>query len=93
MDQPGVGQQRRDAEQKRSNDDWIEYRRMIVGQITDIARDIETINSKIERIRVEDLTQIKLDIALLKFQAAMWGAIAGTVLSVITAVVIKVFLK
>lgn len=60
---------------------WGEYRRHILFELERIGGDIRTINEKIERFRQEDLSQIKTDIALLKFQAAMYGAVAATIIS------------
>lgn len=80
------------GDHRRSND-WIEYRRLILSQLEEIGKDITTIYGKLERVRTEDLAQIKLDIALLKLQAMMWGALGGTVLSVATAFVMKMLLK
>lgn len=51
-----------------------------------------SINAKIDRFRQEDvanLSQIKTDIALLKFQAALWGSCAGIIVSVIATIILK----
>jgi hypothetical protein len=45
------------------------------------------IADKLERFRQEDLAQIKTDLALLKFQAALYGSIAGVVITVLVSVV------
>ena len=74
-------------------DDWTEYRRLILSELQRISGDTDAINVKLERIRTDDLWKIKTDIALLKFQAAMWGALGGSVLSVATAFVMKLLLK
>lgn len=70
---------------------WGEYRRLILSELERITRDIGAINEKLERFRQDDISQIKTDIALLKFQAAMWGAIAGTGISVGAAFLSKLF--
>lgn len=62
---------------------WGEYRRLILSELERITRNIGEINEKIERFRQEDLSEIKTDIALLKFQAAMWGAGAGAVFTAV----------
>ncbi len=74
-------------------DDWTEYRRLILSELQRISGDTDAINVKLERIRTDDLWKIKTDIALLKFQAAMWGALGGSVLSVATAFIMKMLLK
>lgn len=77
----------------RSSSDWVEYRRMVLAELERIGDDITTIYAKIERIRTDDLPQIKQDVVLLKFQAAMWGALGGSVLSVGVAVVMKMLFR
>jgi hypothetical protein len=63
---------------------WEEYRRLVMDTLDRIGRDISNINEKIERFRQEDLLQIRTDIALLKFQAALWGAGAGIIITLAT---------
>jgi hypothetical protein len=70
-------------------DDWGQYRRLILSELERIANDIRGINEKIERFRQDDLSQIKTDIALLKFQAAMWGAGAGVVVTGVVSLILK----
>lgn len=72
---------------------WVEYRRLILSELERIGREIGSINLKIENFRIEDLSQIKTDIALLKFQAALWGAVGGTVFGVIATIIAKMLLK
>jgi hypothetical protein len=67
------------AESERTT--WEEYRRLVLSELERITRDIGFINEKIERVRQEDLAKIKLDLALLKFQSALYGSIAGVVFS------------
>jgi hypothetical protein len=67
------------AESERTT--WEEDRRLVLSELERITRDIGFINEKIERVRQEDLAKIKLDLALLKFQSALYGSIAGVVFS------------
>lgn len=69
---------------------WGEYRRLILSELERIGRDIGAINSKIDRLREEDISQVKMDITLLKFQAAMWGGGAGIIFGAIATVILKV---
>lgn len=67
--------------------EWGEYRRLILSELERISRDLSSINDKIERFRQEDLAQLKTDIALLKFQAALYGSVAGVVITILISVV------
>lgn len=81
------------ASDQKHTDDWNEYRRAILGQLDEISNDIENVNQKVDNIRTVDLVQIRIDIALLKFQAAMWGALSGLVVGSIITLVAKAVLK
>lgn len=63
--------------------DWNEYRRLVLSELERIGRDFNTINRKIDELRQEDISQLKTDITLLKFQAAMYGSIGGLIFSTI----------
>jgi hypothetical protein len=68
---------------------WDQYRRLILSELERMNATIEAINRKIETFRQEDIASIRTDIALLKFQAAMWGAGAGIVFSGLVALASK----
>ena len=72
---------------------WIEYRRLILSELERIGHEIRAVNEKVDRFRVEDLSRIKTDIALLKFQAAMWGGIGGTAFGAIATAIVKLWFK
>ncbi len=63
--------------------DWNEYRRLVLSELERIGRDFNSINRKIDELRQDDISQLKTDITLLKFQAAMWGSIGGLIFSTI----------
>ena len=69
--------------------EWATYRKFVVEELRRINDAIEKITNKIEAFRQEDIAQIRTDIALLKFQAAMWGAAAGIIFSVLATFVLK----
>lgn len=67
--------------------EWGEYRMLILSELERISSELVKIAEKLERFRQEDLAQIKTDLALLKFQAALYGSIAGVVITVLISVV------
>lgn len=69
--------------------DWLEYRQYVLAELQRLGRFIASINDKVDRLRVEDLAAFKTDIALLKFQAAMWGAAGGIVFGAIVTLILK----
>jgi hypothetical protein len=72
---------------------WEGYRRLILSELERINGSIHGINEKIERFRQEDISNLKTDIALLKFQAATWGALGGMIFSGIVSVVVSMFFR
>lgn len=72
---------------------WGGYRRFVVEELRRINGAIQAITDKIERFRQEDISQLKTDMALLKFQAAMYGAVAGTIFAAIATAVISTVFK
>jgi hypothetical protein len=65
--------------QDRDDATFREYKRLIINELERIARDIRDLNERVEQFRREDVAQMRTDIAILKFQAALWGSVAGLV--------------
>jgi hypothetical protein len=57
---------------------WAEYRHLVI-------QELDRLNNTLDKIQIE-LATFRTDIALLKFQASMWGvasgAISGTLVTV-----------
>jgi hypothetical protein len=68
---------------------WGEYRRLVLAELERIARDMENLADKIDRFRTDEIAQIKTDIALLKMQAAAWGALAGVIVTILVSLIPK----
>lgn len=76
-----------------SQDTWEQYRKLILAELDRINIAVEAINRKIEQFRQEDISAIKTDIALLKFQAGLWGAGAGVIFSLIMTLLLKFIVR
>ena len=81
-----MDEEQRDVAERTS---WGEYRRLILAELERISKDIRSVNDKVERFRQEDVAQMKTDIALLKFQAALYGAISGIIATGIISFAIR----
>jgi len=68
---------------------WGEYRRLILSELERISGDIRNLNDKIQRFREEDISQIKTEIALLKFQAGLYGSVGGLIFSTLVTLALK----
>lgn len=69
--------------------DWLEYRRYVLLELERTGKVIAAISEKVDRVRIEDLSSIKTDIVLLKFQAALWGSMGGIVFSAVVTALMK----
>jgi len=81
------------AMEDESESGWRDYRRYVVEELRRINSTISAITDKIERFRQDDIAQLKTDIALLKFQAGIFGALGGTIFGAITTVVVSLVFK
>ncbi len=75
-----------------SPEGWGEYRKLILSEQKRMLETLDTLNEKIDRLRLEDLGKLQQEIALLKLQAAMWGGAAGAGLTAVFALATR-FIK
>ena len=68
-------------------DDFSEYRRLIIGELDRLSRAILTLDVKIDEFRNEDISRLKVDVAMLKVRASALGAVAGALGGAIAAAV------
>jgi hypothetical protein len=65
--------------------DWREYSRLVLSELERNARVAEQINAEVVKLRVEEMSRIRTEISLLKFQAALWGTVGGLVFTTVLA--------
>ena len=70
-----------------------EYRRLILQSLEQLGKDIAGINTKIDEMRRNDLEGMKIDIAMLKVKAGMWGAVGGAAGGAIIAALVGKLVK
>lgn len=61
------------------NYDWIEYRQLVLSNITDLKVDVKEIRG--------EQVKIKLDIREIKTKATLWGGVAGFIVGLCVTVV------
>lgn len=69
-------------------DGWSGYRRLILRNFEQLGEQIVSIETKIDRLRDRDISDMKIDIAMLKVKAGMWGAVGGAAGGAIIAVLV-----
>lgn len=70
---------------------WVEYRRLILQALERLDGEIRGLNAKMDAFRADDIATIKVEVAMLKVKAGMWGAVMGLVTGVAAA--LTVYLK
>lgn len=58
---------------------WSEYQREVMSKLDRLENDLEALDEKV--------TLLRIDVAQLKVKAGMWGAVAGMVPALVTALV------
>lgn len=66
---------------------WNEYKLLVLDKLEVVCGQIKELERKVDAFRSDDIASVKVDIALLKQKAGLWGAIAGLVPSAIAAIV------
>lgn len=66
-----------------------EYRLLLINELERMAKELRLLSDKVEQFRRQDVAEMKTDIALLKLQATIYGAIAGLVSTGIITAIIK----
>lgn len=69
---------------------WDEYRRLILQELTRLSDGIAELKGQLGILHTSDISDIKAEIAVLKFKSGMWGFVAGAIpgtLAVIYSVV------
>ena len=66
-----------------------EYRLLLVTELERVSSELRRINDKVEQFRRDDVAQMKTDIALLKLQASIYGAVAGVLTTGVVTAIIK----
>ncbi len=58
---------------------WTEYRRLVLGQLEKLEGSISRLDGKLESFRNSEIAELKVEVAMLKVKAGLWGAIGATI--------------
>ena len=67
---------------------WREYQRLVLAQLEEHGDGIARVDANIQSLRSNDLADIKIEIAMLRVKASIWGAGSGLVISGIVSALI-----
>lgn len=60
-------------------EDWGGYKRMILKQLDELQTSLGVIRTEIQNFRQKEISDIKVEIALLKLKSSLWGALLGSI--------------
>jgi hypothetical protein len=66
---------------------WNEYKLLVLDQLEGLKGQVRSLEGKMDAFRADDIANVKVEIALLKQKAGLWGAIAGLVPGALAALV------
>jgi hypothetical protein len=67
---------------------WTEYRRLILAELQRINAAVAEVDHKVDRMRSDDISQLKVEVAMLQVKAGVWGGAAGLLIT-LAAVLLK----
>ena len=66
---------------------WNEYKLLVLDQLTRVSSQVQDLERKVDTFRADDIANVKVEIALLKQKAGLWGAVAGLIPGAIAALI------
>lgn len=66
---------------------WNEYKLLVLEQLEGLKGQVRSLEIKVDAFRADDMANVKVEIALLKQKAGLWGAIAGLIPGALAALV------
>lgn len=66
---------------------WNEYKLLVLDQLEGLKGQVRNLENKVDAFRADDIATVKVEIALLKQKAGLYGAISGLIPSAIAALV------
>jgi hypothetical protein len=68
---------------------WGEYRELVLKELERLNESIRELNEKLDKLNTDDISDMKIKIAMLEVRSGVWGAIAGTVTGLALTVLTK----
>jgi len=61
------------------NDTWAEWSKYVLMELKRCNQQIGDLETKIDKLNNEQLSQLKIEIAMLKVKASVWGLMGGAI--------------
>lgn len=73
-------------------DSWPEWSRHVLAELKRLNDNLAQVEDKIDLIKDEQITPLKVEIAMLKIKASIWGLIGGAI-PVVLMVLVEILKK
>jgi len=61
------------------NDSWREWSNFVLMELKRTNTQIEDLDKKIEKLKDDQISKLKVEIAMLKVKAGIWGVMGGAI--------------
>jgi len=61
------------------NDTWAEWSKFVLMEIKRINSQLSELDAKVDQLKNEQISQLKVEIAMLKIKASVWGLMGGAI--------------
>jgi hypothetical protein len=58
---------------------WNSYQKLVLGKLSEHSATLGALTEELAELRKKDVTDLKVEIAMLKVKAGLWGATAGVI--------------
>lgn len=62
---------------------WSEYRKLVISELERLGRMIAVVDSKVDALNTSEISQLKVEVAMLKVRCAIIGAVFGTIPAIV----------
>lgn len=69
----------KDEPERRELENWLEYRKLVLSELERLNVVILTLGKKLDDFKEVEISNIKVQIAMLNVKAGVWGAVAGLI--------------
>lgn len=66
---------------------WNEYKLLVLDQLEGLKAQVRALEAKMDAFRADDIANVKVEIALLKLKAGVWGAVSGMIPTALAALI------
>lgn len=79
----------RDRRRIQSVDGWGKYQEFVLNELERISESIQMLDNKLDKINHDEISEMKIKIAMLEVRSGIFGAAAGTLAGVVLTLIAR----